>query len=223
MTDEEQIACCNELIIIHLVAERKGAHCETDSNDHSCESTESRGKEHGDKLSSSLALQESQRASVERGDASNHQGTLQLLSGISQKSFPEEFIHYLLFEHCHGNVDAAANLILAEEQEIDMLLTSWTAKLHRLHHKESPLDKASRQAILQKYHLEAIPDPISLKSKPQGPFPLDLREFSKKGGGQENQKTKAVRYRDGEVVSTKGEKVRTIYVLAIALSSLYHF
>ena len=129
-------------------------------------------------------------------------------------------MHYLLFEHCHGDVEAAANLILAEQQKIDLLLTSWTAK-PQAHHKESPLDKASRQAILQKYHLEAITDPIAVKSKPQGPFPLDLREFSKKGGGQENQKTKAVRYRDGEIVSTKGEKVTRIYVLAIVLSSLY--
>lgn len=218
MTDEEQIACCNELIAIHLAAEKKDANvastsaqCGTDSNGQSLESTDSREKEEGEKLSSSLALQESQLAS--QRDA-NHESTLQLLSVISQRSFPDEFMHYLVFEHCHGDVEAAANLILAEEQEVEMLLTLWKAK-PQAHHKESPLDKASRQAILQKYHLEAIPDPVAVKSKTQGSIPLDLREFSQKSGGQENQKTKAVRYRDGAVVSTKGEKVRSRWALAI--------
>lgn len=201
LTDVEQMACCTDLVQRWVVTYESCRNVET-KDDQSCECTESSGKD--------------QRESIKALHGSPvDDPSLSMLSSISPRSLPEKFLHHLLYDHCHGDVQAAANLILTDEQGIDMLLTSWTMKFQDSHAQmESPIDKASRQAILHKYQLEAIPDDTTTKSKPQAPVPLDWRRSSKKGGEEDKtQKAKAVRYRDGAIVSTKGEKVRGSYII----------
>lgn len=135
---------------------------------------------------------------------------LDILASMCPSSVPEGFLKDLLYRHHKGNLEAAADALLtsAETEQLGAEVAAWAAQQA---HRPTPaaqapsefsgleLDDELRRSIVARYHLQAVPSSDSNARKKEGVSAWG-------GGGTEGGGRRQARFRDGVVVSTKGEK-----------------
>lgn len=143
------------------------------------------------------------RSSCGRGPEADVGPLLELCpAGISG-----QFVQHCLQHSLQGDMQAAANWLL--ESDPAQLLRQQQAWEREAEQRELQRQEAERQkrqqkkAIVEKFDLRAVSDGSGPSSRKGGAAAADLLAVPKKA----QQQASKLRYRDGKVVTTKGEKV----------------
>eukprot|EP00877_Chromochloris_zofingiensis_P001170 jgi/Chrzof1/11053/Cz05g21250.t1 len=123
------------------------------------------------------------------------------LMDMCQCSVSREFITSVLLEQCKGNVEAAADWLI-ECEDIASAVRHWRADKEQQQEADQQSafeQKRKKQDLLHRFDLQAVP--ASDTSKKRQDKPLQLWPPSK-----QNQPAAKVRYRDGQIATSKGEK-----------------
>ena len=148
--------------------------------------------------------------------ASSSSSEVGLLASLCPCPCPEDFLADLLFKKCNGELQSAANRILeASPASFQTEIAAWETKQNQSHRTVNTTDRASlvetlkpdeelRRSIIARFHLEAVPQNADgtrcvITAWGSSQQQQKQQQGSSTGAGK-------MRYRDGVLVSTKGEK-----------------
>lgn len=148
---------------------------------------------------------------------------LLLLASLYPFPVPSEFLSDVLRQQCAGCLQTAANRILEQSPEdVKTDLAAWEAAQRKKekasgHHVPSPdaknllrPDEELRRSIVARFHLETVPVGGADGGTGKGGGvrrPHSIAAWGAQSPGNGNTKQAQMRYREGVVVSTKGDKV----------------
>lgn len=130
------------------------------------------------------------------------------LCALCDRPPPEAFLLDVLRRRCGGNAQAAADWLLgwADSSVLESEVSSWEVMRRRQQAEREEASRATelaRRRIVERYHLEPLPGGAAPQKRG-----ADMAAWGASKGGSGKAAGSSMRYRDGAVVTTKGEKVR---------------